>query len=66
MSPPLETIEVSREMRDLIKRRTGWIARDFVNFQRSLQTALANAYIAGMNDALDTMATASTGSDKCK
>jgi hypothetical protein len=60
MRPPLESIEATRAMRDLIKRRTDWIALDFINFQRSFQTALANAYIAGMNDALDTMARSST------
>lgn len=51
----LETIEVSPPMLDLIRRRTAWIARDFVNFERSLKTALANAYIAGMNDAIDVL-----------
>jgi hypothetical protein len=33
---PLETVEVTPAMRDLIKRRTDWIARDFVNFQRGV------------------------------
>ena len=51
----LEPIEVSAAMCALICRRTNWIARDFIGYQRSLQMALANAYIAGMNDAVDTL-----------
>lgn len=51
----LEIIEVSNSMRDLIHRRTKWIGKDFVNFNRSLETALANAYVAGMNDAIDVL-----------
>lgn len=49
----LETVSVTPAMRDLIRRRTVWIERDFLFMERTLRTALANAYIAGMNDALD-------------
>jgi hypothetical protein len=51
----LESIEVTPAMRDLIKRRTDWIVRDYANFDRPLRVALANAYIAGMNDAIDVL-----------
>lgn len=56
MSGALETVVVTPQMRDMIRRRTDWIVRDFVYFERSLKTALANAYIAGMNDAIDVLA----------
>lgn len=46
-------------MRDLIRRRTAWIIRDMVGYERSLQTALANAYLAGMNDAIDVLGASS-------
>ena len=51
----LESIEITAAMRDLIRRRTDWIVHDYAAFDRSLRASVANAYIAGMNDALDTM-----------
>lgn len=59
-----ETVAVSPEMRDLIRRRTAWIEREFISFERSLRHALATAYIAGMNDAIDVLNAASTGSER--
>ena len=60
MKAEFETVEVSPAMRDLIRRRTAWIEREFVSYERSLRHALATAYIAGMNDAIDVLST-STG-----
>jgi len=51
----LKRITVTPGMRDMIRRRTDWIAHDFLSFDRSLKTALANAYLAGMNDAIDVL-----------
>jgi hypothetical protein len=52
----LESVDyLTPAMTDLILRRTEWIIRDFIGFDRSLKLALANAYLAGVNDALDLM-----------
>lgn len=50
----LEEVEVSGQMLNLIRRRTEWIIRACVSFNWSIRDALANAYLAGMNDCADT------------
>lgn len=64
MKDHLEIVPVTPAMRDLIMRRTAWIERDFVSFERSLRHALATAYLAGMNDAIDVMHATSTSASK--
>ena len=55
--PYLEIVPISSAMRDLIKRRIKWIGVDLLNFNRSIEYALATAYIAGMSDAIDVLGT---------
>jgi len=50
----LESVDVSRQMLELIYRRTAWIIRACISFNWSIRDALANAYLAGMNDCVDT------------
>lgn len=50
----LESIEVSGQMLELIRRRTAWIIRACISFDWAIRDALANAYLAGMNDCIDT------------
>jgi len=57
----LERIKLPWPLREMIARRTEWIARDFLWFDRPLRVALANAYLAGMIDAIDVLQTKPAG-----
>ena len=50
----IESVEVSGQMLELIRRRTEWIIRACISFNWSTRDALANAYLAGMSDCIDT------------
>lgn len=51
----VEEVEVPPAMRELCQRRTEWVIRDYVAFDRPIRHAMMQAYLQGISDAADAL-----------